>query len=549
MMDPFLVGSHFLASDAATHDAVCSADALRLGFPHDWPKVFADSPGLKGLVNKRLRGQRCRAVAIASTGSDPSSSFACAERLAATGDFTVVKGFAVYERIDASTPGSAFVAIRHWWNAAANGSWVDHSPPLVPLPSGSGRVLLVESSLGDCEEDPARNTQTSSFETSLRARVCEAEEQKKITRGDSTARPHALDAPPAGGFDRSPAAREHGVPDKGCENVATSTGASPPMASPTGEESTESATLADADVDTSSAEACLQHAAALRREGVALFGRGHVGGAKGRFDRASRARIAAAEAAKDDGNRAFREADGCRAAEAYERALAALGCGPKPGHLKSVPPQPYSYHYECGVADAHGDAATAEFARVLRLRTPPQLLTALHSNVAAAYLLQQRFDAARAAATAALRVDANHAKARSRRAAACQALGEHSCACDDLALALGASVGTPAAAELASRLVDEWRLRAPCVAAFFDEACARGGKSGAGGRGAVKMALGRSLHGIGSAADWARNTPLPGCGDASIDGESLARINLRPCAARNPARLYGWRTLRALQQL
>jgi len=66
-----------------------------------------------------------------------------------------------------------------------------------------------------------------------------------------------------------------------------------------------------------------------------------------------------------------------------------------------------------------------------------------------------------------------------------------------------------------------WRLRAPAASPFIDDACARGVRAGASGDRAVSMALACALHGIGPASDWARNTPLPGCGSASFDAARL----------------------------
>ena len=279
------------------------------------------------------------------------------------------------------------------------------------------------------------------------------------------------------------------------------------------------------------ADGWLERAQELREEGIGLFARGLVGGAKGLFERAAHARIAAAGALKEQGNAAFQRAECAEAIASYERALGALGCGPKPGHMKKVPSQPYDYHYECGVADAEGDAASAEFARILRLGVPAKLLVALHSNLAASCLKEQRYETARAAATAALRIDPDHAKSRSRRAAASEALEDRSSACEDYALAFAAMITTSAATDLAKKLIHQWKLRAPCITAFVEESCARGEKIRACG--AVEKALARALHGIGSAADWARNTPMPGCG-ASVDGEHLARMHHSRCLFSGP---------------
>jgi tetratricopeptide (TPR) repeat protein len=567
----WLDSADVIASDHETRAAVCSGEPVVLAFPRDWPAAFTETAALRRLVNKSLRGTRCRAVDLAEEsareeGLDTTDSFACSAQLAGASGLAVIQGFVVYEciRPGECTPG--FVAFRHRWNASPGGAWIDRAQPLVPTSSGCGRVLLVESALGEDEAVGAERSPARACDAAVRAhlaRVASNEQPRASpltdvppgwTAGDvhhriSSARPaealhvraatEALEgtaqhheggnivpslSSPTCTSDPSLSSQPLGAAGKSGDNgpvggdsipANTVSAVAPPADGSCGTAGGDTAP-ANPDLAGARPESCLERAAALRAEGLALFARGHVGGAKGRFERAADARIAAAEAAKEEGNNAFRRGEGGSATAHYERALAALGCGPKPGHLKRVPPQPYDYYYECGVADAEGDPSTVEFARVLRLRTPTKLIIALHSNVAASCLLEQRYETAREAATAALRLDPSHTKSRSRRAAAFEALGKHSSACADLALALAASMGTPAVSELASQLIQQWRLRAPCICKYVDESCARAAKAGA--HGAVEMALARALHGIGSAADWARNTPIPGCG-LTPDGE------------------------------
>lgn len=530
-----------IASDPETRAAVCSGEQVCLAFPRNWPAAFTSTGALKLLVNKSLRGTRCRAVDVAAEsateeGLDTSDSFTCSAQLASASGLVVIKGFVVFECIGPGEGTLGFVAFRHWWNASSGGAWLDRSQPLVPASSGDGRVLLVESALEDGEVNGAERARACTSDAALRAhltRVALREQQRSGSRADAGPGGAAADPHGGGGLARlaHPSQVRAAIQPPETTAVHKDGGTSATTLSfeahgdaDVGESGDGDTVSADAECDPADPEACLQLAATLRAEGIALFDRGHVGGAKGRFETAADARIHAAQAAKEEGNSCFRRADGSGATAHYERALAALGCGPRPGHLKRVPPQPYDYHYDCGVADAEGDPATVEFARILRLRTPVKLITALHSNAAASCLLEQRFDTARAAATSALRIDPNHTKSRSRRAAAFQALGQHSAACEDLALALAASMGTPAAAELASQLIQQWRLRAPCICKYVDETCARHAKAGA--QGAV-MALVRALHGIGSAADWARNTPMPGCG-LTPDGERGAPDPILP---------------------
>ena len=170
-----------------------TAISLPLAFPRNWPSVFKESVALKTLVNKKnLNGVRCRAVELTTDAMEaarsaatkakvelhPLHSFDNATRLSAALGWTVVKGFIVLESglgIATETPkpgqrsiavtkptvGTAFLAMRHWWNATSDGMWVDLTPPvdetwLEPycIDTDLQRVLLVESALGEKEAPP-----------------------------------------------------------------------------------------------------------------------------------------------------------------------------------------------------------------------------------------------------------------------------------------------------------------------------------------------------------------------------------------------------------
>ena len=148
---------------------VLSTAALNLGFPRDWPAVFKQSAALRRLVNVVLKGTRCRAIshppcgsdadigAVHASGAQPMHSFSNAERLCvALPSWKLVKGFAVFERLDAQA-GTSFVAIRHWWNMSPSGTWLDFTPVLAPA-CCAGKLLLIESTLGEKPEAPLRGS-------------------------------------------------------------------------------------------------------------------------------------------------------------------------------------------------------------------------------------------------------------------------------------------------------------------------------------------------------------------------------------------------------
>ena len=170
----------FVATTPASLVALSSAEALPLCFPRNWPAVFKESSALKALVNKKsmLKGIRCRAVALGAPAIDAArtaaakaevklfamDSFSNAQRLSEALGWQVVKGFVVLERPEADA-GTSFVAFKHWWNATADGVWIDLTPALLPALTTSGAVrtggadadgstrepmlLLVESARGE----------------------------------------------------------------------------------------------------------------------------------------------------------------------------------------------------------------------------------------------------------------------------------------------------------------------------------------------------------------------------------------------------------------
>jgi hypothetical protein len=193
--DLFAADAKDQAHEEGTSSLCCSADRLPLIFPRDWPAVFTRET-IKVMVNKTLRGVRCRAVlpssaadvaAVAGLGLRPLHAFDNAEAVAATLGWPVVKGFLVLERADTGADGASFVAIRHWWNVkpAAGGRqeggvWLDLTPrPWGELGGAGGgggggggdaRVVLVESLRGEKRAAPL-SAAGRDFATALAARL------------------------------------------------------------------------------------------------------------------------------------------------------------------------------------------------------------------------------------------------------------------------------------------------------------------------------------------------------------------------------------------
>ena len=163
--------SDLVATSPAGKEEALTAASLPLSFPRSWPAVFKESATLKQLINKKgLNGVRCRAVVLTCPAMEdarataaaitadlrPLHSFDNAAKLHEAFGWPVVKGFLVLERPDKEA-GSAYLALRHWWNATADGAWIDLTPPLDEswtqpphrVETDEPRELLVESALGE----------------------------------------------------------------------------------------------------------------------------------------------------------------------------------------------------------------------------------------------------------------------------------------------------------------------------------------------------------------------------------------------------------------
>ena len=485
-----------LGSDEAAAEAV-RRGSPRLGFPRDWPAAFRQSAALRALIS-RLKGKHCRAISapapsvgevIARTAPalHPLHAPLNAQRLAAAlPGWSAVAGWIVFELLDREV-GGAFVALRHAWSEAPGGAWVDATPRLVAFGDGADeRLLLVEGAGAAKHAAPLTRAGVEFIEGLAR----------RLGRDREAGMPQKAVAPTDGACAALGGLHVSGAPG------------SPRKAA--------------------GSDGCLA-------DGVALFKRGHVAAARRAYDAAIGARIRLAEAGRGEADGARRAGDAARALVAYEGALRSLGTGPKPGHVGRVPAAelvPYAYGYEVGAADALGEPATAEFARLLRLRTAGPLLAALHAGAAAALIELGAPAAARAAASAALKVDPPHVHARCTRAAACRQLGALAAACDDLASALNVSLGIsgggappPArshARAISRDLVACWILRAPELAPYIAEAAAEAERAacdacGDAGAAAVEGALCCALHAIGDAGRWARGSPAAGA-PAGVDG-------------------------------
>ena len=120
--------------------------------PRGWPASF-HSAALNAFIGKGgLGGTRCRLTG-APTSEQRLQVLTAAERVSIAVDdstrnaesardalgWRVVKGFAVFEL--ASAPGQ-YCALPRWWNATAEGAWVDLTP------RAHTQLVLVESELG-----------------------------------------------------------------------------------------------------------------------------------------------------------------------------------------------------------------------------------------------------------------------------------------------------------------------------------------------------------------------------------------------------------------
>ncbi|CAE8636872.1 unnamed protein product, partial [Polarella glacialis] len=102
------------------------------------------------------------AFSVWDDGFSPLHSFANSERAAqAAPGLAVVRGWALYERLDRPS-GSSFVAERYWWNALPDsGGWVD----LTPRPAGWQRLLLAEAA----DDEVKRKSTLSTADARLQA--------------------------------------------------------------------------------------------------------------------------------------------------------------------------------------------------------------------------------------------------------------------------------------------------------------------------------------------------------------------------------------------
>ena len=203
--------------------------------------------------------------------------------------------------------------------------------------------------------------------------------------------------------------------------------------------------------------------------------------------------------------------------------------------------------YEAGIAELRHPPAA---------RCSPSLLATLHANAAAVHLRLGAWEAARASASAGLRLAPSHVKLRVRRAEASGRLGCHRSACDDLWAAVRSAGSAAAKSTAVASLVRAWAGRAPRAAAFVHGALAvdgsrgrgeGGGEGGVGcdgdvgegdngdggakaGRsasasaeaaGVVSLALCRALHADGRSREWAH-------GGESAESEARAAVSTRP---------------------
>ena len=120
--------------------------------PHGWP---ASATMASGYVSKVLRGTRTRLVNSASAEHQallagielvPGDSRANALRVRAHLGWSIIGGFALYERADSSpeaTGSDRYFGREHYWNANARGLWVD----LTPRHVRHSQLVLIESTL------------------------------------------------------------------------------------------------------------------------------------------------------------------------------------------------------------------------------------------------------------------------------------------------------------------------------------------------------------------------------------------------------------------
>lgn len=429
---------------------VQQASALHLGFPRAWPAVFKQSHILRELVNAKLQGKRCRAIAVPPSGADamigaahaaglqPLHSFSNAERLTtALPEWQLVKGFAVFERLDAPA-GAAFVAVRHWWVSSPAGTWLDFTPSLVPSCT-TGKLLLVESARGEKSEAPLRgegqvfaialgerlaghvakyreagDAATAVVPSKVAAAVEEAEKGPPVdVREEAAVVSVAVPVPPQTATSLGDGGGEPGVL---APSIATGIG------------NDRAVNVAEAEVAESEDEAQLEtahayssgeekyatvtavagpavgtsfDAKALKAQADDLFRNGHLQEAAKLYMLVTEPVVAAAVQAKEAGNLAFKRGDMKGAARIFTRWPAAhctLGSLTAARGVVHVTGANTAYEeglrhvgLQVGRFNYFSDQTAAEFGRILRRQLPPTLVFTLHSNRAAALLRLERY--------------------------------------------------------------------------------------------------------------------------------------------------------------
>ena len=492
-------------TDVISAPAADAADAspLLLSFPRDWPEAFKSIKLLRSLINRTLKGTRCRAVATPPTGTDgaaalaaavkarPLHSFVNAQQLAAALDgWGVVKGFVVLERSDAPA-GTSFVAIRHWWNVAPSGGWVDLSPL---TPCGGGRRLLVESAGGEKEEAALthagldfalRLTERLAGRTGAEA-AAEAEAGARIEAAAPLTASAASDASVRLAREAAAAkeltAKEleamvevaEEADEPGEAQVARAMAATARAAATAAREAAQRAEAAAKAGPRPAAAPPAESATGAEAVGEAVGGAppspgsgDHVGyhGDAGNGGEelelveqpahvvppivpARQQPTGPHAAALSEANGLYRAGDWKAAAPIYERVAtlvaAEAGVHKVKGNeaFQQAALEPALRSYEAGLCllghdvsrvNYNSDQAAAEYSRALRDATPKALLYSLHSNRAACLLGLERWADAEVAASAALKERPADVKARLRRAKARRALGLSAAACSDYA--------------------------------------------------------------------------------------------------------------------
>lgn len=153
----WLSSSDFIWSNGISEFDVDALGAI--SFPRDWPSAYSKSVPLKSLIGKRglLPARRVAVVGLPtadqlsklpdmckSSTCVPLHSFHNAERISKMAGLEIVRGWAIYERLDQPV-GSVFVAERYWWNSlpgssSTNSTWID----LSPRPTFWPQLLLIE---------------------------------------------------------------------------------------------------------------------------------------------------------------------------------------------------------------------------------------------------------------------------------------------------------------------------------------------------------------------------------------------------------------------